>query len=443
MASSLPEDVLLRVFACLPPRGLAASACTCQYWRRLAERPALWQEVLAGDQHSWPILHFQESCLRGGRPKRIAARQAEMPWPTIWRQREELPRCVIVDAGSGYCKFGWSDCDSPSGRMNTFLEFGNILAPMFPMTPRLKDLYNAVYTNLQANSANQPIIISEPVCYNEDSQPAQAAQRIQRETTCDVLFNKLSIPAVCAVDEAVLALYAAHRITGIVVNIGFRLTTIVPVVHGRVLKQVGVSMLGVGAMRITGLLSELMEGTGIRYNSMFTVRTLKEKLCYVAQDVTAEFALDTSATCNLGEEGTFTLSEQRFMAPEILFQPRQFGINCDGLHEAVAVCVEKCAQIEEALGNLPGTLSTIVLAGGTAALPGLAERLQSEARRRVRPELRSSLQVLPGAHSAWEGARMISKTSTFPTAWCVTREQYLRDGPNVLHAMASGEPCIH
>ena len=48
------------------------------------------------------------------------------------------------------------------------------------------------------------------------------------------------------------------------------------VVNGQVYRPVPVEVLGLGAMRITGHLSELMEAAGMHYTSMFTVRTLKE-----------------------------------------------------------------------------------------------------------------------------------------------------------------------
>ena len=48
------------------------------------------------------------------------------------------------------------------------------------------------------------------------------------------------------------------------------------VVDGQVYRGVAVEVLGLGAMRITGHLSELMEAAGMNFTSMFTVRTLKE-----------------------------------------------------------------------------------------------------------------------------------------------------------------------
>lgn len=43
------------------------------------------------------------------------------PRLAIFSARCQLPRCVVVDAGSGYCKYGWSEQLRPSGTVPTFL----------------------------------------------------------------------------------------------------------------------------------------------------------------------------------------------------------------------------------------------------------------------------------------------------------------------------------
>ncbi|KOM42948.1 hypothetical protein LR48_Vigan05g055200 [Vigna angularis] len=47
-------------------------------------------------------------------------------WPQlsfkhIYGQRAQVPGSIIIDGGSGYCKFGWSKYECPSGRSATFL----------------------------------------------------------------------------------------------------------------------------------------------------------------------------------------------------------------------------------------------------------------------------------------------------------------------------------
>ncbi|RXH85059.1 hypothetical protein DVH24_041827 [Malus domestica] len=73
----------------------------------------------------------------------------------IYGQRVQVLGSVIIDGGSGYCKFGWSKYACPSGRSATFLvkwsdlqEFGNVESPM-----------------MQAKPSSQPVVLSIPICH--------------------------------------------------------------------------------------------------------------------------------------------------------------------------------------------------------------------------------------------------------------------------------------
>ncbi|WZZ89724.1 hypothetical protein YC2023_118303 [Brassica napus] len=125
---------------------------------------------------------------------------------------------------------------------------------------------------------------------------------------------------------AVLALYAARQTSGIVVNIGFQVITIVPILNGKVMRQVGVEVIGFGAFKLTGFLTEKMQENNTTFQSLYTVRTLKENLYYVALDYEAELSRDTKASVEIMGEGWFTLSNERFQTGEIIFQPRLAGM---------------------------------------------------------------------------------------------------------------------
>ncbi|XP_062119468.1 actin-related protein 8-like [Humulus lupulus] len=90
--------------------------------------------------------------------------------------------------------------------------------------------------------------------------------------------------------------------------------------------KVGVEVVGLGALKLTGFLKELMQQNNISFESLYTVRTLKENLCYVAYDYEAELLKDTRASSDAAGEGQFTLSKERFQTGEILFQPRMAGV---------------------------------------------------------------------------------------------------------------------
>ena len=49
-----------------------------------------------------------------------------------------------------------------------------------------------------------------------------------------------------------------------------------PVLHGKIKHQVGVEVMGVGALKLTGYLREQMHQRNLNFSSLYTVRTLKE-----------------------------------------------------------------------------------------------------------------------------------------------------------------------
>ncbi|XP_057812739.1 actin-related protein 8 isoform X2 [Cryptomeria japonica] len=371
-AENLSADVFDLILQRLGPRGSAKAAVICRTWRNFVEDERLWESFLREEcGETWQATVFAETYLRAGLPLRsvIPGEFTHLPFREIYSQRAHVQRSVIIDGGSGYCKYGWSTNSGPSGRSATFLEFANIESPIHS---RLKHFFSTIYRKLNVKPLAQPLVISTPICHCDDTQSAKAARQNLREAIYQVLFD-MNVPAICAIDQAVLALYAAQQISGIVVNIGFQVTSIVPILCGKVMRNVGVELVGQGALRITGFLSELMHGSGIEFGSMYTVKVLKENLCYVAEDYHAELLKNTKSSHLVKDEGIFTLSHERFQATEILFQPQLGGIRAMSLHRAVALCIDHCHSFEMEKVVDEGWFKTVVLTGGTACLPGLAD----------------------------------------------------------------------
>lgn len=51
---------------------------------------------------------------------------------------------------------------------------------------------------------------------------------------------------------------------------------ILSVLQGRVMREVGVEVVGLGALKLTGYLKELMQQSNISFESLYTVRAVKE-----------------------------------------------------------------------------------------------------------------------------------------------------------------------
>ncbi|XP_028752825.1 actin-related protein 8 isoform X1 [Neltuma alba] len=427
----IPSDILIQILRLLGPKEAARLSLVCKAWRSLASDNRLWIYFLQTCQlEPWDTIFFAETNLRSGHPlPTLVGQMSQLSFKRIYGLREQVPGAVIIDGGSGYCKFGWSKYDSPSGRSATFLEFGNLESPMYT---RLRHFFATIYNRMQVKPSTQPVIVSIPICHYDDTESAKASRRQLKEAICAALFD-MNVPAVCAVNQATLALYAAKQTSGIAVNVGFQVTSIVPILNGKVMRKVGVEVVGLGAIKLTGFLRELMQRNNMNFESLYTVRTLKEELCYVAIDYEAELLKDTQASFEAAGEGWFTLSKERFQTGEILFQPRLAGLQAMGLHQAVALCMDHCHSAE--LAGDPDWFKTVVLSGGTACLPGLAERLDKELRDLLPPQLSSGIEVIPppyGAETAWFGARTIGNLSTFPGPWCIKKKHFHKSRLNLI-----------
>ncbi|GAA0150696.1 actin and actin related protein [Lithospermum erythrorhizon] len=415
----LPFDIFMQILMMIGPKESGRLCGVCKTWRfMIGGDNKLWIYFLQNHQLDPPDF-FAELRLRSGPPlMAIPNMMTELSFMQIYGQRTQVPGAIIIDGGSGYCKYGWSKYASPSGQSATFLEFGNIESPMYS---RHRHFFTTIYDRMQVKTFTQPIVLSIPICHHDDTESDRAARRQLKDAIYSALFD-LNVPAVCAINQATLALFAARRTSGIVVNIGFHHTSIVPILHGKLMHMVGVEVVGIGALKVTGFLKDQMAKKNIPFQSLYTVRTLKENLCYVALDYEAELSKNTEASFEVAPEGWFTLSKERFQTGEILFQPSLAGLRAMGLHQAVALCIDHCRDAE--LTEEDSWYKTVVLAGGTACLPGLSERLEKELHGCFPPHLSSGIRVRPppyGAHSAWFGAKLLS---TFPSSWCTTKKQF-------------------
>eukprot|EP00250_Pteridium_aquilinum_P015443 c22581_g1_i1 orf=37-1206(+) len=309
----LTPDVLFSIFALLPAHDLVAASLVCKVWLSLIRScDSLWHNLLVAKAGpSWPFVLFAETSLRSLPPFKIH-KGGLASLHHVYSARQQLPRSVIIDGGSGYCKYGWSDLDRPFERFPTFLAFGNIENPMYTS---LMDFFSAIYERLAAKPTRQPVVISTPICHYDDTEVAVAARTNLRDVMHKALFN-MGVKAVCAVDQAVLALIAAKQTSGIIVNIGFQVTSVVPIHDGKIMRSAGVEVTGQGALHLTTHLCELMQQNGISYGNITIVKALKEVWSYV----TLKSLLESLALYEFSQIFVTALSRSFAMWPKIMKQ---------------------------------------------------------------------------------------------------------------------------
>ncbi|EPS73796.1 hypothetical protein M569_00960, partial [Genlisea aurea] len=140
----VPIDIFMQIVKFLGPKEAARLRAVCKTWKILVSDNRLWMYFLQNQPQQWESIFFAETHLRSGYPLQACPTQMhELSYMHIYGQRVEVPGAIIIDGGSGYCKYGWSKYPSPSGRSATFLEFGNIESPM---PSKLRHFFSTICT---------------------------------------------------------------------------------------------------------------------------------------------------------------------------------------------------------------------------------------------------------------------------------------------------------
>lgn len=272
--------------------------------------------------------------------------------------------------------------------------------------------------SLQVSSEDRSVLITEAAC----------TPKANRRRMAELMFETFLCPAMFLENQAMLALAACGRSSGLVLDIGEGISHCVPIYEGHVLRH-GVKHRGLDGGSLTQLLREMMSSGRPQLAEMSgsVVRHIKEKLCYVAKDFDKEKKTTVTENHTLPDGRSIEIGDERLRCPEALFQPAVANLDAQSLPDKIR---DSIAMVDVSIQR--DLFANVVLSGGSTMFKGFAERLQLELERLAFEDLKAKV-VAPSQRtlSTWIGGSVLSAKPSFREQW-VRKDDYDEIGPEIL-----------
>ena len=288
-----------------------------------------------------------------------------------------------------------------------------------------------------------------------------------REYTAEIMFETFNVPGLYIAVQAVLALAASwsskkvkeKTLTGTVIDSGDGVTHVIPVVEGYVIGSC-IQHIPLAGSDITkfvqGLMRERKEPVPAE-DSLEVARIVKEKYSYICKDLAEEFKqfdVDPDKSFKIyqgvkrgtGQTYTCEIGYERFLGPEIFFNPEIFSPD---FTKPLPQVVDECI-IKAPIDARRALYKNIVLSGGTTMFENFDKRLNRDIKRIVKDRMEENRRKLGalGAqvssspidvnvishpfqrYAVWFGGSMIASTPDF-FRYCHTKAQYEEEGARI------------
>lgn len=285
--------------------------------------------------------------------------------------------------------------------------------------------HHCYYSELKVDPSDQPVLITEPPLNSKEN----------KENMMEIFFENFKVPAFYVYTQAVLALYADGRTTGLVVDSGEGATHIVVVYDGYSIQQ-AVRRMDLAGKKITDYVQKNLVEDGYNIKSTAereVAREVKEQMSYVSLDYETDLkAFDENRIkrkdFELPDGKKINLGNLMIRAPECLFKPKLLGIDIPGIHKEIDQTI--MAAEPELRREL---YDNITLTGGSTMFMGFRERLSNELGALTSSMNRVKIIAPPELKfSSWIGGSILTTLPTFQSSW-ITQAEFAEAGKSIVH----------
>lgn len=256
-----------------------------------------------------------------------------------------------------------------------------------------------------------------------------------RERTVETLFELFNLEGVYLASKSLLSLYSTGRTTGCVIDSGKGMSFSVPVYEGYSSPH-NILSLNVGGRHLDNYLNKILLEKGYEFTTPTELELLskiKEDLCSVCVEkkhisTKKRIMKEDPQNYYLPDDSVVRLASEKYMVPEIMFNPELIGVNQPGIHENCFVSIMKTnTEIRSDM------FENIILAGGNTLFKGMKERLQEEIEEFAPTKTRVVItDNEERKYSSWIGGSIIGNIDTFQYL-CISKKDYDEFGSNIVN----------
>ena len=281
---------------------------------------------------------------------------------------DEVTPVIVFDNGSGYLKAGLSHIEVPTVTMPALIGrpmlryaekldqielkpimIGDEVVPVRSLLELTYPMKEGIIVNDEDMATLWEYCIRQKLNVKGDLKDrkillteAPSNPNDNKKKMGEIVFEKLGLGAFNIEPQAKLTLYCEGLESGIILDSGDGVTHCIPIASGYILHH-QIKRLDIAGRHITDYLIKLLQIKGYAFNSTAdfeVVREMKEKYCFVSCDIESDRKLDKETTYynsihKLPDGRKIRISNEKFEAPEILFNPYLIQNEMPGIHEMV------------------------------------------------------------------------------------------------------------
>ena len=282
----------------------------------------------------------------------------------------------------------------------------------------IASIFEYIYSNLDMSITEikeHPVLIAEPILNPQEN----------RNNIAKVLFDTYKIEHLFFASQPILSLFSTSSTSGAVLETGDGVTQSCIIYEGYTIPG-SYKRINLGGKEVTEYLQYLLNKKGYDLNNSdgFQItKKIKEELCEINNNNNN----CENVNYKLPDDSTIEIGQERFLAPEILFNPLLREYEYPGIPDILSESINK-TNVDLKLQ----LYSSILLSGGNTNIKGMKERIYKEIKKLAPKNAKVRLHTPSNPeYCSWIGGNIISSLEIAKEMW-ISLKEWMEKG-DIIH----------